>query len=48
MNLTDMKDILYQAVMWVILVVATIFGLALTGFVFKFFYNVFMFGWGFL
>lgn len=48
MNLTDMKDVLYQTVMWVILVIATIFGLALAGFVFKFFYNAFMFGWAFL
>jgi hypothetical protein len=48
MKLTDITDILYQTVMWVILVIATIFGLALTGFVFKFFYNVFMFGWSFL
>lgn len=48
MKLTDVTDILYQTIMWVILVIATIFGLALAGFVFKFFYNAFMFGWAFV
>lgn len=48
MNLTDMKDVLYQTIMWLIVIVLTIFGMALAGFVIKFFYNVFMFGWGFL
>lgn len=48
MKLTDVTDILYQTIMWIILVILTIFGLALAGFVFKFFYNAFIFGWSFL
>ena len=45
MNLTSMKDFLYQVVLWMIVIVLSLFGLALAGFVFKFFYNVWMFGW---
>lgn len=48
MNLTDMKDVLYQVVLWMLVVVLTLFGMALAGFVIKFLYNAFMFGWAFL
>jgi len=48
MNLTDVKDFLYQVVLWMLVFVLGIFGLALTGFVLKFFYNVYLFGWSIL
>jgi hypothetical protein len=45
MKLTDVKDILYQIVLWMLVFELGIFGLALGGFIFKFFYNVWLFGW---